>query len=98
MRRYALRDDQWERIKDLLPGRLRHARIAEGPALGDRVEAVEPAFAGDRPRRSPRGRVAVPAAEPGRPGQAARRVRVPLPRRPAFEPRAGHIERGGLAL
>jgi len=21
MRRYALRDDQWERIKDLLPGR-----------------------------------------------------------------------------
>ena len=22
MRRYALRDDQWERIRDLLPGRL----------------------------------------------------------------------------
>ena len=24
MRRYALRDDQWERIKDSLPGRLGH--------------------------------------------------------------------------
>ena len=27
MRRYALRDDQWERIRDLLPGRDRHVGI-----------------------------------------------------------------------
>jgi len=26
MRRYALRDDQWERIRDLLPGREGHVR------------------------------------------------------------------------
>ena len=28
MRRYALRDDQWDRIKDILPGREGHARAA----------------------------------------------------------------------
>src|SRR5919202_3330574 len=28
MRRYALRDDQWERIKDLLPGRAGHVGVA----------------------------------------------------------------------
>ncbi len=28
MRRYALRDDQWERIKDLLPGRKDHVGVA----------------------------------------------------------------------
>ena len=39
MRRYALRDDQWERIKDLLPGRLGSAgRSAKGNRLF--VEAV----------------------------------------------------------
>ena len=27
MRRYALRDDQWERIKDLLPGRPGHVGV-----------------------------------------------------------------------
>ena len=27
MRRYALRDDQWDRIKDLLPGRERHVGV-----------------------------------------------------------------------
>ena len=27
MRRYALRDDQWERIKDLLPGRSGHVGV-----------------------------------------------------------------------
>ncbi len=27
MRRYALRDDQWERIKDILPGRLGTAGV-----------------------------------------------------------------------
>ena len=27
MRRYALRDDQWERIKDLLPGREGHVGV-----------------------------------------------------------------------
>jgi transposase len=39
MRRYALRDDQWERIKDLLPGREGHVG---GTAKDNRlfVEAV----------------------------------------------------------
>jgi transposase len=39
MRRYALRDDQWERIKDLLPGREGHVGVT---ALDNRlfVEAV----------------------------------------------------------
>src|SRR3954454_24632896 len=27
MRRYALRDDQWERIQDLLPGRVGHVGV-----------------------------------------------------------------------
>ena len=27
MRRYALRDDQWDRIKDLLPGRAEHVGV-----------------------------------------------------------------------
>lgn len=27
MRRYALRDDQWERVKDLLPGREGHVGV-----------------------------------------------------------------------
>ena len=27
MRRYGLRDDQWERIKDLLPGRPGHVGV-----------------------------------------------------------------------
>jgi len=27
MRRYALRDDQWERIRDLLPGREGHVGV-----------------------------------------------------------------------
>ena len=27
MRRYALRDDQWDRIKDLLPGREGHVGV-----------------------------------------------------------------------
>ena len=39
MRRYALRDDQWERIKDFLPGRVGHVG---GTAKDNRlfVEAV----------------------------------------------------------
>jgi transposase len=39
MRRYALRDDQWERIEDLLPGREGHVGVT---AKDDRlfVEAV----------------------------------------------------------
>jgi len=39
MRRYALRDDQWERIKTLLPGRVGHVG---GTAVDNRlyVEAV----------------------------------------------------------
>jgi len=49
MRRYALRDDQWDRIKDVLPGREGHVG---GTAADNRlfVEAVlyniEPAFPG----------------------------------------------------
>ena len=41
MRRYALRDDQWERIKDFLPGREGHVG---GTAADNRlfVEAVVP--------------------------------------------------------
>src|SRR5437764_15480344 len=27
MRRYALRDDQWDRIKDILPGRVGHVGV-----------------------------------------------------------------------
>ncbi len=39
MRRYALRDDQWDRIKDLLPGRASHVGVtAEDNRLF--VEAV----------------------------------------------------------
>ena len=29
-RRYALRDDQWERIKDILPGRTEDVGATEG--------------------------------------------------------------------
>ncbi len=49
MRRYALRDDQWDRIKDFLPGREGHVG---GTAADNRlfVEAVlyryRPAFLG----------------------------------------------------
>ena len=39
MRRYGLRDDQWERIRDLLPGRVGHiGRTAKDNRLF--VEAV----------------------------------------------------------
>jgi hypothetical protein len=44
MRRYALRDDQWDRIKDILPGREGHVG---GTAADNRlfVEAVSSGFA-----------------------------------------------------
>ena len=44
MRRYALRDDQWDRIKDILPGREGHVG---GTAADNRlfVEAVLSGFA-----------------------------------------------------
>ena len=45
MRRYGLRDDQWERIKDLLPGR-------EGHVGGT---AADPSVRGSRPVSLPRG-------------------------------------------
>src|SRR5215210_1121036 len=49
MRRYGLRDDQWERIRDLLPGRVGHVgRTAKDNRLF--VEAVL-----DRSRRSRAG-------------------------------------------
>jgi transposase len=38
MRRYALRDDQWDRIKDFLPGREGHGGTAADNRLF--VEAV----------------------------------------------------------
>ena len=34
MRRYALRDDQWERIRDLLPGREGHVGVTAGDGAG----------------------------------------------------------------
>ena len=42
MRRYALRDDQWERIKDFLPGRVGRVGHVGGTATDNRlfVEAV----------------------------------------------------------
>ncbi len=33
MRRYGLRDDQWDRIKDFLPGREGHSRETFSPAF-----------------------------------------------------------------
>src|SRR5258706_11893199 len=45
MRRYALRDDQWERIKDLLPGREGHV----GVTAKDNRLFVEAVLYRDRP-------------------------------------------------
>ncbi|BFU90708.1 MAG: hypothetical protein NTAFB01_18950 [Nitrospira sp.] len=49
-RRYALRDDQWERIKDFLPGREGHVG---GTAKDNRlfIEAVAPGLRGETCRR-----------------------------------------------
>jgi hypothetical protein len=33
MRRYALRDDQWDRIKDILPGREGHVGVAQSQTV-----------------------------------------------------------------
>jgi transposase len=57
MRRYGLRDDQWDRIKDLLPGREGHVG---GTAEDNRlfVEAVLYRFrTGCRPPSSPQGSI-----------------------------------------
>lgn len=40
MRRYALREDQWERIKDLLPGREGYVGVTEGQSAFCRGGAV----------------------------------------------------------
>src|SRR5580693_10128921 len=53
MRRYALHDDQWERIKDLLPGRKRHV----GTNAKRRRDAVLPA---SRPPRAQRTAPPIP--------------------------------------
>ena len=65
MRRYALRDDQWDRIKDLLPGREGHVGVT---AKDNRlfVEAVLYRYrAGipwrDLPEQTPAGRHCSPA-------------------------------------
>src|ERR671921_465056 len=54
MRRYALRDDQWERIKDLLPGRKGHVGVT---AKDNRlfVEAVLYRYRAGIPPRQPPG-------------------------------------------
>ena len=44
MRRYALRDDQWDRIKDALPGReggaVRNVVGISGGAISGNVKAI----------------------------------------------------------
>src|SRR5690348_9851245 len=52
MRRYALRDDQWERIEGLLPGRAGHVGVA---AKDDRpfVDAVLHRYRAGIPWRDP---------------------------------------------
>jgi hypothetical protein len=67
MRRYALRDDQWDRIKDILPGREGHVG---GTAADNRlfVEAVlfEPASLGAIcPSVSATGRSSINASTDG---------------------------------
>src|SRR5215471_16831913 len=65
---------------------LGHAHISESPSLRQEAEFVDAVFEGYRAGRS-RGGVSVPAAqpsdEPSGPSQAARRMRVLLPRCPA---------------
>ena len=60
MRRYGLRDDQWERIKDFLPGREGHVG---GTAADNRlfVEAVIYRYRAGIPWRDPRLRGDKPA-------------------------------------
>ena len=40
MRRYALRDDQWDRIKDILPGREGHVGVTERDMAIDISEEI----------------------------------------------------------
>ena len=40
MRRYGLRDDQWERIKELLPGREGHVGVTAKVSLAWRRGSV----------------------------------------------------------
>ena len=70
MRRYALRDDQWGRIKDFLPGREGHVG---GTAADNRlfIEAILYRYrAGipwrDLPERSATGRLSISASIGGR--------------------------------
>src|SRR5439155_24892337 len=60
MRRYALRDDQWDRIKDFLPGGEGHVG---GTAADNRlfVEAVLFRYRAGIPWREPRGPAITPS-------------------------------------
>jgi hypothetical protein len=62
MRRYALRDDQWDRIKDFLPGR-------EGPCQSPKIG--NKSWARKR-RRSPRAVTIEFRSRPARPRRPAR--------------------------
>ena len=61
MRRYALRDDQWDRIKDILPGREGHVG---GTAASNRLSASKPFSSGFAP--ASRGRDLPSALATGR--------------------------------
>ena len=54
MRRYALRDDQWDRIKDFLPGREGHVggTAADNRHLSKRFVSVSSGYSMARPARS----------------------------------------------
>ena len=45
-KRYALRDDQWERIRDLLPGREGHVPAKDNRRFVEYCTAIVPAFPG----------------------------------------------------
>jgi transposase len=86
MRRYALRDDQWDRIKDLLPGREGHvgANGRETVCLSMPCSTViAPAFPGATCRRGSairsRSTLASPAG-PARPsGNGYSNISPPMP-------------------
>ena len=60
MRRYALRDDQWDRIKDILPGREGHV----GGTAADNRRSSKPFCSGFAP--ASRGAISPSALATGR--------------------------------